>query len=1082
MGNFEERYAKLNKAQKEAVDSIDGPVLVVAGPGSGKTELLALRIANILKLTDAPASSLLCLTFTESAATNMRQRLVNLIGLDGYKVAIHTFHSFGTEIIGKFPEYFYSGAKFKPADELIQRSVIEDIIKELPYDNDFKKSHPEQGLTYIKDITSAISNLKKAGLSPKEFEDVLKENEEFILRISDDVNRLMSDRVSKKILPGMLDFVDNFLRHQKGNQNIPPLEGVLLDNWRMAIQESLDLDATTPFTQWKEKNTKKVGEKRILTEEHNLPKLQSLALVYERYQQEMYQRGYYDFDDMLLQVIAQMETNETLRAELQEKYLYISVDEFQDTNDAQMRILYNLVDSEVSEGMPNVMAVGDDDQAIYKFQGAEIGNIYKFKNRFREPKIITLTHNYRSGQSILDLARKIVLQGKNRLENLFPEEINKQLLAAGKNASLGVVENKVFSSPFYENAWVVKKIQQLIEQGIKPERIAVLSRNHKNFGPIIPLFNTLNIPVQYQKEGNVLESQPILQLIQILRFLATVNRQNVALDESFLPEILSYPFWKIDPLTIWKVSTGSHKERKSWTTYILESGDAHLQGVMTLLMKLGQSSISDPFDALLLAILDDTGFKNHYFGDQIRGKGDGQYLEFLADLNTFIGALTGYFNGKQMKVEQVLKFVDLHLKNNLEITRKSDFIPKSGAVNLMTAHKAKGLEFEAVFVINCVNSVWSGKGKSNLISFPQNLSLTPESDDIDDQMRLFFVALTRAERLLFLTSYLKEDSGNPVMKLSFLSFEDGLEDAIDDEAEAFEKELNVLELAQGKVLGKKEFTESERDWLLRLVEDYRISASDLKNFLDVGRGGPSNFFEKRILKFPQPKSPQATFGSIMHAILTEMYMALKKTGAVPSKELVLKQYEELLEKEYMAEPDQIEYLERGRRAIEAYYLEKVKEMSPTDAINVSFYNQGAVVNEAHLTGEIDKIVKAGSHELIICDYKTGKAMTKWSKSEESSFNHKNQLMFYKLLLNHSRDYSRMEVNSAYLDFLEPTNAGESSSNLELVLDKDEILELSQLIGIVYKKIINLDFPDVSIYEPGVKGIQQFKEDLLSGVV
>ncbi|HET8574566.1 MAG TPA: UvrD-helicase domain-containing protein, partial [Candidatus Paceibacterota bacterium] len=132
---FQAEYRALNPRQKEAVDAIDGPVLVVAGPGSGKTKVLTVRAANILAQTDARPSNILCLTFTESAAMNMKKRLADMIGKEAYGVAIHTFHSFGVDVIEKYPEFFYGGASFYPADELVQMEVLEGIHETLRYDD-----------------------------------------------------------------------------------------------------------------------------------------------------------------------------------------------------------------------------------------------------------------------------------------------------------------------------------------------------------------------------------------------------------------------------------------------------------------------------------------------------------------------------------------------------------------------------------------------------------------------------------------------------------------------------------------------------------------------------------------------------------------------------------------------------------------------------------------------------------------------------------------------------------------------------------------------------------------------------------
>src|SRR3989338_828610 len=175
MSQFEKRYSQLNPEQKKAVDTIEGPVMVVAGPGSGKTELLSLRVANILRKVDIRPGNILCLTFTDAAAFNMRQRLVGLLGRDAYRVAIHTFHTFGVEVINRYPEYFYNGAIFLPADDATQTEILEGIFQKLDYGNPLHSEHQGR-FVYLNPVKKSIEYLKKAGLSPDEFNQILEAN------------------------------------------------------------------------------------------------------------------------------------------------------------------------------------------------------------------------------------------------------------------------------------------------------------------------------------------------------------------------------------------------------------------------------------------------------------------------------------------------------------------------------------------------------------------------------------------------------------------------------------------------------------------------------------------------------------------------------------------------------------------------------------------------------------------------------------------------------------------------------------------------------------------------------------------
>src|SRR3990167_4642452 len=178
MGLFETEYKKLNTRQRQALDSIEGPLLVIAGPGTGKTQLLTTRVAAILHKTDSEPQNILCLTYTESAAYEMRQRLVNMIGQRAYNITISTYHAFGSELIRRFPEYFSDTTDLRPVDELGQHTEVEEIISNLPYDNPLRKAS-----YYIKDVVSTISELKKSLLEPADLRKIANANLKAILAL-----------------------------------------------------------------------------------------------------------------------------------------------------------------------------------------------------------------------------------------------------------------------------------------------------------------------------------------------------------------------------------------------------------------------------------------------------------------------------------------------------------------------------------------------------------------------------------------------------------------------------------------------------------------------------------------------------------------------------------------------------------------------------------------------------------------------------------------------------------------------------------------------------------------------------------
>ena len=349
--SFEERYAALNIEQKEAVDTIAGAVMVVAGPGSGKTELLSLRVANILKQDpDVAPANILCLTFTDAAAFNMRSRLAEFMGRKAYHVAIHTFHSFGSEIINRHPEYFYNGADFAPADDVTQIEILEDILNGLEQGNPLRSEH-DGTFSYLRAIKQSIEYLKKAGLTPEKFEMILEKNKKAIAEIDPLIDPIFRDRVSKKMaepaaaLVEQLKTVDKPLRLE---DSPPPLErGGVYEPFGRAMGTALEqaLDAmeeqgTAPLTAWKKDWTAKGDDGVVhVADLLDIEKMDAIAAIYRAYLAAMRRAGYFDFNDMILDTISALEKNPALRMTIAEQYPYVLVDEFQDTNGAQMQLL-----------------------------------------------------------------------------------------------------------------------------------------------------------------------------------------------------------------------------------------------------------------------------------------------------------------------------------------------------------------------------------------------------------------------------------------------------------------------------------------------------------------------------------------------------------------------------------------------------------------------------------------------------------------------------------------------------------------------------------------------------------------------
>lgn len=1112
MSNFDERYKKLNPEQKQAVDTIEGSVMVVAGPGSGKTELLGLRVANILRTSDVYPSNILCLTFTESACLNMRERLYEFIGTDAYRVAIHTFHSFGTEIIRNHGEYFYNGANFTPADELKQIEFLQKIFSEMKHSNPLSSVHPEQGFTYLKDAKGAIGSLKKAGLTPAEFLQVLEHNKKALAVISDKVDELFTDRLNKNQFGLIRDLIAEMRAYEDKKFNffhIRALLPAIADSLEYALNLATEQNKTAPLTAWKTKNVKKTDDgKKVLRDEKYLEHMFALAEVYKIYRAEMYKYGFIDFDDMLLDAIEKIENNSSLRHELQEKFLYILVDEFQDTNDAQLRILHLLTESEANFGNPNIMVVGDDDQAVFKFQGAKVSNVLEFKNKYPETKFITLKNNYRSNQNILDVARAIISQGEERLENIIPE-IEKVLIAANKNLEPGDIMNREFLTASHEFRFIAREIRKAIDHGISPNEIAVIARQHSNLEGIVPFLRAENIPLKYERQQDILKEPHIYQIIQMARFIDTLCCGRDEADE-YMPQILSFPFWNVSRKTIWEISLAakfdknSGGRRQTWLEIMHDFSDDSIKQIADFFLQLKKDSQTENleyiFDRLIgVTDIDDhekkskfvSPFKEYYFSaDKFKNKKE-EYLKFLSSLNTFRNSFREYRQGQILQLKDMLEFVDLHSKEGIIITDKSSYINASEAVSLLTAHKAKGLEFANVFVINCQDEVWIGRNIPNKLPFPSNLPISVTGDNLDDKLRLLFVAITRAKKNLYITSYQTNNNGKESARLQFLS---GIDKEVKDSLVPGEKDASEImsdtdlsiEILQTLLFVNNkngEIKKDEQALLLPKVERYKMSVTHLNNFLNVSRGGPQLFLDQNLLHFPQAKSDKSSYGSAMHETIHNLYKILKTENRLISEAEFLTDFEKELKRQRLSSLGYKNLLEKGQEALAVYYQTKKDKFSPADVIEFDFANYRVVIDGCDVSGKIDKMVTEVD-EIKVYDFKTGKIKTDWkgiTPSEKIQLhNYQNQIIFYKLLVENCRNFKDKTVNTGTLEFLEPKNG--KIVELPYNIKTADVARLKKLISIVFKKIKNLDFPDVSKYSPDLAGIIEFEEDLLNNKI
>lgn len=1101
---FEKRFNNLNPKQREAVESIQGPVLVIAGPGSGKTELLAIRTANILKETDILPQNILLLTFTDSASFNMRERLVKLIGESAYRICIFTFHSFASDLLNKYPEYFFAGARFKPATEIDQINIVESILKSLPRSNPFGSFHPELGHVYLRDCISSIRDLKKGGFTPDKFKDKLAQNNKDLKELKNIFNELedvAGKRKYMEVLPVYLDIYNKLAAISSLNQIAKILETSL----GFAIEKSRQEEKTPPLTAWKTSFSKKTESGKIILKDADpdrIEKLESLLGVYSQYQEELYKKGLFDFEDMIIMALNALQNNGNLKAELQEKYQYVMIDEFQDTNDSQFQLIKELVDSPVNFGQPNVFAVGDPRQAIFKFQGAVANNLDKFYESFTNTKRIILDQNYRSTQEILNFSQEVIDKSEETL-NILRTKKGKGLVAAGESKK-GDIKIKEFKSEIHEFEYIAKELQKLLKEGVEAKEIAIICRKHEQLKNLSDFLNSYKIPYTYSKRENVLQMQHIKELTTILKFLYLRAEGN---GEELLPEILSYNFWGLNRIEVWKIAEAVRTERSTWLAGMHNSKNSKIHNIANFLINLSVKSKSTPIEYVLDEIIgtteylwDDTEhddtlipiknpakdfispFKKYYFNGQIFNHNSTAYLEFLFSLRTLIGALREFHTHKILYAKDIFEFLEVYNGNHLTLSIVSPFSSSENAVALHTAHSSKGLEFEYVFLLSADNEVWTRGNSGGRIPFPINMNLSPESENDDDKIRLLYVALTRAKHSLYIThskpkvGYLGDISENYLV-------------GGDESGEL----LNSKELVESLELVKpKPFLEDENLLLKRLLESYKMPVTHLNNYLNFLRVGPTHFIEQSILRFPQAVTPSGAYGTAMHASVERFYTHLQKHNEKLSLLQMQQTFQNYLESARLGEQDYKKFLQSGNENLKIYrkFLEK-RIFLPNTKVETRFVSEEVVIGECAITGTIDRMELVDSLEIVLTDLKTGEAYNTFEEKGLADYEkiklhfYKYQLAFYALLIENSRSFNGYKVKVGNIEFVEAKEGWDGKKEIIILpfeIDQQIKDRVVKLANIVCAKIHKLDFPDTSHYPQNYKGILQFEEDLLDGKI
>lgn len=1004
---YKTEYEKLNPEQKEAVDTIDGPVMVIAGPGTGKTQILAIRIGKILIETDTQPDNILCMTYTDSGAVAMRKRLLKMIGPDAYKVNIHTYHSFCNQAIQDNLSVFEK-TSLDAISELETIALLRELIDKFQKGNPLKRYRSDVYYE-AKNLRQLFSSMKREGWKTQ--------------HITDAINEYMSD------LPNR----DEFVYKKK----------------------------------YKQFNAGDLKIEKLNEEKEKMEKLESAVLEFEKYQKLMQDRMRYDFDDMINWVITAFEENKSLLAKYQEQFQYILVDEYQDTSGTQNKIVELLINYWDN---PNVFVVGDDDQSIFRFQGANVENMLSFKTRFPGIKTIMLSRNYRSTQPILDISKTLIDKNNERLINHI-NGLSKHLTADKSDLKNITTLPKIVSykTPREEMIGITTEIKILTEQGIDTKKIAVIYKENKYGESLAEYLKCRNIQYHSKRSLNLLDLPLTKKILRLFEYLDAEMDTPFSGDE-MLFEILHYDWFNIKALEIAKLSIENNerrykKEASGFRTLIQ-------QKINTVAVSLFESNLSPELaktgntiedliasvpnktlQSLFEQIIQETGI----LGIIMQSVDSPWLLQVLTALFDFIKDETK--KDPNLNLEKFVRLLQLMKKESIKLPIVQIGGSEKG-VNLLTCHGSKGLEFEYVFFAGCNASYWEKKRANNSgFKFPDTLFVSNASTSSEEELRrLFYVALTRTEKHLVISyANFKEDGKDlePTMYLEEIRAAHSLSES---NAELSEEILTTFALVQ---LSKQIHPTIERmdaDIVDRALDKFSMNVTALNNYLSC----PLEFYYKNLIRIPSPKNETLEFGSAVHHAL-EMFFARMKEDTnknFPSKTTLIDDFINYLYKhrESFTKQEFDRRMEYGKEILDKYFDKKINEFSKIVSVERNIRN--VLVDGIPLKGKIDKMEFDGQ-QVNVVDYKTGNpdnASDKFKNPEAAppyGGDYWRQAVFYKLLIDNN-DQGKYQVISTEFDFVEPNNKKEIKSR-KVMISRDDTDQVRAQIKLAWSKIQAREF-------------------------
>ncbi len=738
---------------------------------------------------------------------------------------------------------------------------------------------------------------------------------------------------------------------------------------------------------------------------------------------------------MIGRSIQALESNEDMLRDLQEQYQYVLADEHQDVNGSQNRILELLTAYHES---PNIFVVGDEKQAIYRFQGASLENFLYFEDLFPSTKTIALTQNYRSGQTILDIAHSLVAVDDGPLKDLrVPLEA-----ALIEKSDVSMTE---FPHRAIEHDALLQQVKLELESGVAAGEMAVILRTNREVEEITSLLRNAGIAASASADGDIL-SHPITNQVSSL-IDAVVNPES----NKALFVVLHGSYWGITNPDLAKLLSAQTYAKKlvdlldgkeSLAELELSDVDSVLR-VGQVLQEARERSLVESPQSVLAFLLEESGFLNSVM------VADGQEgSRVLRRLYDEIEALVT--QNDTFGLGDISEVFATYRSHNLGLNAPYISLGED-SVQVMTAHKSKGLEFEKVFIPHLNDSAWGGKRRRNLFDVPMTRHQHDEYDELDDERRLFYVALTRAKEQVFLSCSGADSSGKELLVSRLYDELDAelVTAELDDDQKSFSPVSNIK---------AKSHIGLETSLLQQLLAERGFSATSLNNYLK----SPWDYFYRNVLRIPEVQPPHMLFGTAVHGVL-EQVTKQHTLGRQLTDNEIKEQLELQLHKLPLSVEEFTRLHEKGLEVLFAYtphLLSQLPQRTEEEKkVRVVLETGLAELPELPLTGMFDRLDFDEKEGLLrVVDYKTGKPKTRnviEGKTKSSDGGYKRQLVFYALLLS-LYDDDRYQTKEGVLSFVEPDQKGVIHEE-SFTVTEEEIEELKMSIIQSAKEIMAGDW-------------------------